>query len=186
MAEEAKTTPAGNAVEPPASVEPRVAPTGPDERPHEPADEIAREIMTVVRTLLDLTGIRSRVDVERAGQEYYANIRPQISKGLLIGRRGGTLKSIQYLTRLIIKRKYPDVPPIMIDVGGYRSRRENFLRKKAEAVARIVLETKREMALDPLTDKERILVEEHLKAIPQVRVYSIASGSKQNVIIAPR
>lgn len=151
-----------------------------------PTDEVAAEIATVVRTLLELTGIRSRVDVERAGQEYYANIRPQASKGLLIGRRGGTLKAIQYITRLIVRRKYPDVPPIMVDVGGYRSRRESFLKKKAEAVARIVIETGREMALDPLTDKERQLVEEHLKSMPEVRVYSIASGARQNVIIAPR
>jgi len=184
MAEETKVTPTDGGVEPPAAratATVAVAPAGPSP---ESGDAVAREIATVIRTLLELTGIRSRVDVEKAGQEYYANIRPQISKGLLIGRRGGTLKSIQYLTRLIIKRNYPDVPPIMVDVGGYRSRRENFLRKKAEAVARIVIETKREMALDPLTDKERILVEEHLKIIPEVRVYAIATGSKQNVIIA--
>jgi spoIIIJ-associated protein len=155
-------------------------------RPPAPADEVAQEIVTVVRTILELTGIRSRVDVEKAGAEYYANIRPQLSKGLLIGRKGGTLKAIQYLTRLIVRRKYPDVAPIMIDVGGYRSRRESFLCKKAEAVARIVLETKREMSLDPLTEKERLLVEEHLKSIPEVRTYSIPAGSKQNVIIAPK
>jgi spoIIIJ-associated protein len=183
MAEETKSFPAVSSVEPPV---PQGAVPAPDAHGHEPEDEVAREIAVVVRTLLELTGIRSRVDVEKSGQEYYANIRPQISKGLLIGRRGGTLKSIQYLTRLIIKRKYADVPQIMVDVGGYRSRRENFLRKKAEAIARIVLETKREMALDPLTDRERILVEEHLKIIPEVRVYSIATGAKQNVIIAPK
>jgi len=186
MAEETKGTPTDGGIEPPAAPATPTAAVAPGTPSPESGDPVAREIETVVRTLLELTGIRSRVDVEKAGQEYYANIRPQISKGLLIGRRGGTLKSIQYLTRLIIKRHYPDVPPIMVDVGGYRSRRESFLCKKAEAVARIVIETKREMALDPLTDKERIMVEEHLKIIPEVRVYAIATGSKQNVIIAPR
>lgn len=151
-----------------------------------PQDEVAQEAGTVVRTILELIGIRARVEVERTRGEYYVNIKPQLSKGLLIGRRGTTLRSIQYLTRLIVRRKFPDVPPVMVDIGGYRLRRENFLRKKAEAVARIVLETKREMALDPLTEKERMIVEEHLKAIPEVRIYSVATGSKQNVIIAPK
>jgi spoIIIJ-associated protein len=104
----------------------------------------------------------------------------------LIGHRGTTLRSIQYLARLIVKRKYPDVPSVIIDVGGYRPRRENFLCQKAEAVARIVTETKREMALDPLTEKEKAMVEEHLRSLPEVRVYSVAGGSRQNVIIAPR
>jgi spoIIIJ-associated protein len=147
---------------------------------------VAREVQITVKTILDLTGIRSRVDVEKSREEYYVNIRPSVSKGLLIGRRGTTLRAIQYLTRLIVKRKYPDVAPVMVDVGGYRMRRENFLCKKAEAVARIVMETRREMALDPLTDKERTLVEEHLRILPEVRVYSVATGSKQNVIIAPK
>jgi spoIIIJ-associated protein len=184
MAEETKSAPAGDRVAPSEtptrSPDPGYPPTG------GLPDPTAREIATVLRTLLDLIGIRSRVDVERAGDEYYANIRPQVSKGLLIGHRGTTLKAIQYLTRLIVKRTFPDVPPVMVDVGGYRSRREDFLRKKAEAVARIVLETGREMALDPLTEKERLMVEEHLRRVPEVRVYAIAAGSKQNVIIAPK
>lgn len=162
----------------------------PEERfsgPNLPAtDEVAQDAATVVRTLLEHIGIRARVDVEKAHDEYYVNIKPQLSKGLLIGRRGTTLRAIQYLTRLIVKRKYPDVAPVMVDVGGYRLRRESFLSKKAEAVARIVLETRREMSLDLLTEKEMELIVEHLKTIPEVRVYSVPAGTKQNVIIAPK
>jgi spoIIIJ-associated protein len=149
-------------------------------------DEVAQEAALIVRTLLEHIGIRARVEVETAHGEYYVNIRPQLSKGLLIGRRGTTLRAIQYLTRLIVKRKFPDVAPVMVDVGGYRLRREGFLSKKAEAVARIVLETKREMSLDLLTEKEMEIIVEHLKSIPEVRVYSVPTGTKQNVIIAPK
>jgi spoIIIJ-associated protein len=166
------------------------SPDEPEERypgPNLPAtDEVAQDAATVVRTLLEHIGIRARVDVERAHDEYYVNIKPQLSKGLLIGRRGTTLRAIQYLTRLIVKRKYPDVAPVMVDVGGYRLRRESFLSKKAEAVARIVLETRREMSLDLLTEKEMEIIVEHLKIIPEVRVYSVPAGTKQNVIIAPK
>ena len=55
----------------------------------------------------------------------------------------------------------------MVDVGGYRLRRESFLSKKAEAVARIVLETRREMSLDLLTEKEMEIIVEHLRGHPR-------------------
>lgn len=74
----------------------------------------------------------------------------------------------------------------MVDVGGYRQRRENFLRKKAMAISKIVKETGREMMLDPLTDKERKIVEKTLADIEGVRSYTIGTGYRKNVIIAPR
>ena len=210
MAEETKAAPTGDILEQPAAAEedarpevrapsPEPPPTGPKPRVNtgehsvnpcpsvvSTEDPIAREIETVVSTMLEQMEIRSRVKVEKSGDEYYANIRPLVSKGLLIGRKGTTLKSIQYLARLIIKRKYPDVPPVMVDVGGYRHRREEFLCKKAEAVATVVTQNGREMSLDLLTEKERAIVEEHLKQFPAVRVYAVPAGSKQNVIIAPK
>jgi predicted RNA-binding protein Jag len=148
-------------------------------------DEVAREVGAVVRTIFKMMGIRDRVRIEKSGTEYYANVRPTAFRGLQVGRRGTMLRSIQDMARLFVQRKYPDAPPITIDVGGYRHRREVFLCKKAEAVARIVTETQREMALDPMTDKEKALVEEHLRNVPGIRVYSVASGSRQNVIVAP-
>ncbi|MBA7547055.1 hypothetical protein ES705_39457 [subsurface metagenome] len=61
----------------------------------------------------------------------------------------------------------------------------NFLRKKAEAIACIVLQTGREMALDPLTKKEQQIVESKLSEIKGVKIYAIGKGVSKNVIIAP-
>ena len=189
MAEEVEATPAGDPLEPTGDSpgpEPKPPATADGAVPDtEATDDVAREVGVVVRTLLDLVGFRSRVRVEKSGDEYYATVRSLGAKGLLIGHRGSTLHSIQYLARTIVKKKFPDVPPIMIDLGGYRHHREKFLCQKAEAVARIVTQTGREMALDPLTDRERTTVEEHLRSMPEVRVYSVAGGYRQNVIIAP-
>jgi spoIIIJ-associated protein len=84
-----------------------------------------------------------------------------------------------------MKRFHPNLK-ILVDVGGYRMRRNNFLRKKAEAIAHIVLQTGREMALDPLTKKEQQIVESKLSEIKGVKVYTIGKGVSKNVIIAPR
>lgn len=142
-------------------------------------------VYEVLDALVSGIGVRARLDIEKQQTGYYANIRAKHSNGLLIGRRGMTLRAIQYLTKLIVKQAYPEVPPIMVDVGGYRLRREDFLRKKATAVARIVLETNREMALDLLNEKEMEVVEEALEGMAGIRVYAVGTGPRKNVIIAP-
>ncbi len=153
--------------------------------PPEPLPDEQTLIRNVLQKLIGYIGIKAKIEINRQDdQSYYTNIKTKHSNGLLIGRRGQTLRSIQYLTRLIVKQDYPDVPPIAVDVSGYRMRRENFLRKKATAVARIVLETKREMALDLLTEKEMEVVQEALRPMPNIRVYAVGTGTKKNVIIA--
>jgi len=139
----------------------------------------------VVQTLIGFLGVRGRVEVSRQADGYLANIRTRYASGLVIGHRGATLRALQHLARSIVHRQFPDVPPIVIDIAGYRQRRDNFLRKKATAVAKIVLETQREMALDLLTEKELAVVQEALAAVPGVRVYAVGTGMRRNVVIAP-
>jgi len=148
-------------------------------------DQLAIVIEGVIRDLINFIGVKAKIDVKKTDLGYYANIKSRYSNGLLIGRRGMTLKSIQYLTRAILQRKHVNIPGIMVDVSGYRLRRENFLCKKALAVAKIVTETGREMALDLLNDRERASVEKALASIPTVKVYTVGSGTRKNVIIAP-
>jgi len=169
---------------------PSAAPSEPqplpaDTQPEVPPDEPTM-VQQVLHKLVTLIGVRARIDFEkRPDGTYYCNIRARHSSGLLIGHRGGTLRALQYLTRMIVRQHYADVPMLTVDVGGYRVRRENFLCKKATAVARIVLETRREMALDLLTEKEMETVERALKPVSGIRVYALGTGSRRNVIIAP-
>lgn len=150
--------------------------------PPPPEDVLIQRVLT---DILRLIGFRVRVDLVRRPDGYHANIRSRQSTGILIGHRGNMLRALQYLVRTIVRQTYPDVPPVTVDVGGYRVRRENFLKKKATAVARIVLETGREMALDLLTEKEMELVRDALQDEPRVRVYALGTGTRRNVIIAP-
>ena len=168
------------------------------EKPREsaPPNDAARNVPTppdeptlvlqVVERLINGLGLRPRLELERRPDGYYVNILTRRATAILIGHRGSTLKSIQYLARLIVKRSHPSVPPIIVDVGGYAERRDNMLRHKATAVARIVLETGREMALDMLTEKEMHFVRDELASLPGVRVYAVGDGPRRTVIIAPR
>jgi spoIIIJ-associated protein len=159
----------------------------PENRADEPKTESEPEyIAQVIEDLINHIGIRAKVEVTRTGEGYLANIKTKRASAILIGRRGATLKAIQHLVRTIVRRKYPEVLPITVDVAGYLQRRDNFLRKKALAVAKIVTETGREMALDFLSEKELAVVRDALSVMPQVRVYAVGTGSRRNVIIAPQ
>ncbi|MBN2538248.1 KH domain-containing protein [candidate division WOR-3 bacterium] len=170
----------------PSGPETDAAAPAPEPEPPPPPPEEPELVRIVLHDIVRHIGIRARIEVERQPDDsYYANIKARHSNGLLIGHRGSTLRAIQYLVRLIVKQTYPDVPMVMVDVSGYRVRRENFLRKKATAVARIVMETGREMALDLLTEKEMETVQDELGSMPEVRVYALGTGTRRNVIIAP-
>ncbi len=149
-----------------------------------PSAEVA-EIITVIKNILGYIGIRAKVNVTRDAEGYLADIKTKRSGAVLIGRRGATLKALQHLVRTIVRRQFPELPPVVVDVAGYRQRRDNFLRKKALAIAKIVTETKREMAVDFLSEKEMAVVQDALKDMPEVRVYAVGTGSRRNVVIAP-
>lgn len=154
-------------------VELRVSYKGPEET-----------VKALMRYVLGELGFKGSVRIKRDSRGLYLNIKTKRSDRLLIGKHGETLFALQYLISRMVRRDYPTLS-VLIDVGGYRLRRQNYLRRKAEAVAKVVVDTGREMAMDPLTEKERRIVEEVLKEIDGVTCYAIGTGHKQNVIIVP-
>jgi spoIIIJ-associated protein len=138
-----------------------------------------------VQFLAHHIGIRARVEVELHPEGYYANIHARRSSGIVIGRHGATLEAIGYIVRLMVARHYPNVPKVIVDIAGYRQHRASFLRAKAQAISRIVLENGREMEFEPLTFEEFEVVEDELKKIPGVRAHAVGEGSPRVVIISP-
>lgn len=145
--------------------------------PHQHLFELASFILTSC-------GFKPNITVTKDDKGLYLNIKTKRTDAILIGKKGETLWSLQYLISRLMKRFHPNLK-ILVDVGGYRMRRNNFLKKKAEAIASIVLQTGREMALDPLTKKEQQVVESRLAVIKGVKIYTIGKGVSKNVIIAP-
>ena len=145
--------------------------------PHQHLSELASFILTSC-------GFKPNITVTKDDKGLYLNIKTKRTDAILIGKKGETLWSLQYLISRLMKRFHPNLK-ILVDVGGYRMRRNNFLKKKAEAIAHIVLQTGREMALDPLTKKEQQVVENRLAEIKGVKIYTIGKGVSKNVIIAP-
>lgn len=152
------------------------------------SEKIKSDVQSVVKHILALMEIRTMVRINATEEDYYyyVNIRSRNADSLLIGKRGITALSIQVMVNQIMRHRYPNLPiDVFVDVSGYRKRHENFLLKKALAIAKVVVDTKRDMALDILTEKEFGMVEKELVPLGTVRVHAIGTGPRKTVIIAP-
>lgn len=144
-----------------------------------------RQFLTALTNyILAGSGFRTNLLVTKDDQGFYVNIKTRYGDALLIGKKGETLWALQYLISRLAKRYYSNIK-ILVDVNGYRIRRNDFLKKKAEAVARVVTDTGREMALDAMTKREEKIVLHRLAEIKGIKIYSIGKGVNRNIIIAP-
>jgi len=106
--------------------------------------------------------------------------------GSLIGRRGETLASLQYITRLIASRDLERRVNILIDVEGYKSRREMILRRLAKRMADQAVQRERTVTLEPMPPHERRIIHLALRNSPDVTTESVGEGDRRKVTIIPR
>jgi spoIIIJ-associated protein len=106
--------------------------------------------------------------------------------GALIGRRGETLAALQYITRLIASRDLERRANIIIDVEGYKSRRELMLRRLAKRMAEQAIQRGRTVSLEPMPPHERRIIHLALRDHPNVTTESIGEGDHRKVTIIPR
>lgn len=105
--------------------------------------------------------------------------------GLLIGRRGETLRSLQFLLNLLVSRRIQRWPQIVVDVGNYRQRRQESLEGLARRMAERVRQTGRPIMLEPMAAYERRIV--HLALRDDKTIYTESSGEGENrkIVIYP-
>jgi spoIIIJ-associated protein len=106
--------------------------------------------------------------------------------GILIGRRGETLASLQYLLNLMISRQIGQHMSFTVDVEGYRRRREKQLNTLAFRMADQVKRTRRPVTLEPMPPNERRIVHLALAEDREVETSSIGEGETRKVSITPR
>jgi spoIIIJ-associated protein len=105
--------------------------------------------------------------------------------GILIGRRGETLRALQYLIRLMVSHQTKHWTNLVIDVEQYRVRRRQTLESLAQRVAEKVAREGRAQALEPMPAYERRLVHIALRKNPDVTTRSVGEGERRKVTIIP-
>ena len=106
--------------------------------------------------------------------------------GLLIGRRGETLLSLQYLVNLMVGRKFPGEGSVTIDVEHYRHRNEERITAVAKRMADRVRESGRAITLEPMSAAERRLIHMLFADDPELETNSVGDGDNRKVVISAR
>jgi spoIIIJ-associated protein len=106
--------------------------------------------------------------------------------GILIGRRGDTLSSLQYLLNLMVSRQLQQHVSFTVDVEGYRRRRERQLTTLAHRMADQVKRTRRPVTLEPMPPNERRIIHLALAEDRQVETASTGEGDARKIAITPR
>jgi spoIIIJ-associated protein len=144
----------------------------------------------IVEDLLDYMGFPGDVDVLRAGKE---NGTPTLvmavvdgdSMGALIGRRGETLQSFQFISQLLVNRRVGHWTRVLLDVEGYRSRRERYLKDTALRAAEKAMRYREPIELDPMIPSERRIVHMALASHEYVTTHSEGEGDNRRIIVEP-
>ena len=106
--------------------------------------------------------------------------------GLLIGRRGETLRAFQFLMNYILSRRMDERVLVTVDVEQYRERRSQVLQARAARLAERVAATGRPMSLEPMSAAERRVVHMALADHPRVMTQSTGEGEQRRLTIHPR
>lgn len=136
------------------------------------------------------------VPAEANGDEYIingeANVYPRINiigadTGILIGHHGETLDAIQYLVNLSAlrksKQKDGDYVKIVVDIEGYREKREETLRTLARRMAARAVKYKRNVFLEPMNAYERRIIHSELQSFENVSTHSVGADKDRKIII---
>jgi spoIIIJ-associated protein len=147
----------------------------------------------VLSELLNLMGIRAVVE-SRLGYELAEEGQPPPivlnimgdDLGILIGRRGETLRALQYLVRLMVSHRLKQWTNMIVDVESYLTRRRGALENLALRVAERVERSGHAQALEPMPAYERRLIHIALRNHPKVTTHSVGEGEKRKVMIIPK
>ncbi|HET8524723.1 MAG TPA: RNA-binding cell elongation regulator Jag/EloR [Thermomicrobiales bacterium] len=152
------------------------------------AKEIARELLERMGVIADVVAVDNPSSVPLSPDEPPTIFLDVLGRdlGMLIGRRGENLAQIQYIVNLLVNRKLGDWTRVIVDVEGYRSRREESIVGLAERVARQVARSRRPIVLEPMPPNERRIVHLTLRGNPDVTTESNGEGANRRITIQPR
>lgn len=104
--------------------------------------------------------------------------------GLLIGRKGETLNSLQFIAGLIINRQQEKKIRLILDVEDYRKKREESLESLAIRLSEKVKKTQKNVVMRPMSSQERRIVHTVLQEDPQIVTYSMGDEPNRKVVIS--
>ena len=149
------------------------------------SDSPAENAKNFIKDVLSAMGLEVEVTAELKEDIVEVNLEGE-NMGVVIGKRGDTLDSLQYLTSLVVNQKSDDYIKVSIDTENYREKREEVLCALANRLAAKVARTGKKFALEPMNPYERRIIHSNLQDNEDVTTFSIGQEPYRKVVIAPK
>ena len=145
------------------------------------AEESVKEFLKSVFQAMDLT-VEIVVKVNEEDKLIEVDLKGE-DMGILIGKRGQTLDSLQYLTNLAVNKNSENYYKVKVDTEDYRKRRKDTLENLAKNIAYKVKRTKRSVALEPMNPFERRVIHSALQNDRFVTTHSEGEEPYRHVVV---
>ncbi|MEH7886831.1 RNA-binding cell elongation regulator Jag/EloR [Bacillus sp. JJ1609] len=129
-------------------------------------------------------GAPIEVEVKREGKTVLFTLTGE-KIALLIGKRGQTLNSLQFLTQLVMNRYSEQYSTVLLDAEDYRKRRNETLVQLADRLAQKAVRTGQTVALEPMPSYERKVIHTALMSNKKIKTYSDGTEPHRHIVIAP-
>lgn len=148
-------------------------------------DNPLQKTTNLLKTILSSMGFEVEIQAKEKDQFISVNLEGS-DLGALIGRRGETLDSLQYLINLAVNKNQEQRRKIIIDVEGYRQRREETLFKLALRLADKAKQRGRNVVLEPMNSQERRIIHTALQGRHDVYTFSEGEEPYRKIVISPK
>ncbi|MDF2858199.1 MAG: protein jag [Neobacillus sp.] len=146
----------------------------------DPIEEAKKFLIQVTEKM----GAPVEVEIKRDGKQVLFVLTGE-KIALLIGKRGQTLNSLQYLTQLVINRFSNQYLTVILDAEDYRNRRNETLIQLAHRLAQKALKSGKDVALEPMPSYERKVIHTALSENKRVKTYSDGTDPHRYIVISP-
>lgn len=148
-------------------------------------DSVAKRAQYILTKILEQMELKVDMQVQEKENVVHVSMEgPDL--GILIGRRGETLDALQYLVSLSANRHQEERKKIILDIEGYRKRREETLQRLATKLADKARQRGRSVVLEPMSSQERRIIHTTLQGREDVNTFSEGEEPYRKIIISPK
>ena len=133
--------------------------------------------------LTNLPGNKFTYEIKIENKDILVNMDGE-DRGYLIGYRGDVLNSLQQILNNIANKNTEEKIRVLLNIGGYKERREKDLQNLADKIAGTVIKTKKSITLEPMTSYERKIIHSKLQENSKVETHSIGEEPNRKIVVS--
>jgi len=134
-------------------------------------------------SLMSLSDAKIDVEYDKENEAYVVNVDAPDETGLLIGKKGETLTSLQVVFGVLLKQKVGEWNRVVVNVGDYREKEEEYLRNLAQSTAQRAKETGEPQSLYNLKSWQRRIVHMALSEDKDLTTESVGEGEERYLVV---